>query len=100
MKRALRFALLFLLGLIVVPFLPLYVERTMLRSFGPTLRGDLITWGWKVCTLSTFWSDYQYLSREESPKFWLAVNLGLGVLYASVLVLGVDFFLTRRKRKI
>lgn len=100
MKTALRFALLFFLGLIVVPFVPLYVERTMLRSFGPGFRGDVITWGWKVCTLSTFWSNYQYLSREQSPQFWLTVNLGLAVLYASLLALGVDLFLTRRKSKI
>jgi len=98
MKRALRFTLLFFVGLIVVSFLPMYIERTMLRSFGPNFTGDVITWGWKICTLHEFRSDYQYLSREQSPQFWLAVNLALALLYALIIAVGINFLLTRRKR--
>jgi hypothetical protein len=99
MKRPLRFLLLFAVALMLVPFLPVYIERTMLRSWLVNPPGTIVEWGWKVCSLSSFWSDYSYFSREQEPAFWLKVNLVLAFIYALVLALGVDQFFARRKRR-
>jgi hypothetical protein len=98
MKRAFRLVLVFVAGLVVVSFLPLYVERTMLRSWRTDHLGDVITWGWKICSLQTYWADYRYFSREQNPAFWLKVNLALAVFYALIIAVGVDLFLARRRR--
>jgi len=98
MKRWLRFILLLAVALVFVPFLPLYIERTMLRSWRVDRVGDTIEWGWQVCTLNTFWSNYPYLSREQNPALWLTVNLALAFIYALLIVLGVNWLLARRKR--
>ena len=100
MKRLLRFVLVLLVGLVFVPFLPLYIERTMLRSFRTGQLGDSIEWGWKICSLSEYWSNYRYISREQNPALWLSVNLTLAVVYAVVIALCVDLifrFLRRRR---
>lgn len=100
MKRLLRFVLVLALALALVPFLPLYIERTMLRSFRTGQLGDLIEWGWKICSLSEYWSNYRYISREQNPAFWLSVNLGLAIVYAVVIAVCVDllFRFWRRRR--
>ena len=99
MKRLLRFALVFALGLAFVPFLPLYVERTMRRSWFVDRHADVIDWGWKICTLREYWSDYQYITREQSPAFWLAVNLALAFAYALSIALVIDLVIARWRRK-
>lgn len=99
MKRRLRFVIMLAVALVVVPFLPLYIERTMMRSWHMDRRGDLIEWGWKICSLSTFWSDYSHLSRKQEPAFWLSVNLALAFVYALVIAVGIDQFLARRRRR-
>jgi hypothetical protein len=71
----------------------------MLRSWHMNRTGDTIEWGWKICSLSTFWSDYSHLSREQGPAFWLAVNLALAFTYALVIAVGIDWFFARRKRR-
>ena len=100
MKRLLRFALVFALGLALVPFLPLYVERTMLRSWRMDHHADMIDWGWKLCSLNEYWSDYHYITREQSPAFWLAVNLALAFVYAALIALIIDLLFARRRRKL
>ena len=99
MKRLLRFAIMLVVALALVPFLPFYIERTMLRSWRVDQVGDLIEWGWQICTLNTYWSDYQHLSPEQKPAFWLAVNLALALIYALVIALGVDRLLARLKQR-
>lgn len=98
MKRLLRFVIMLAVALGVVPFLPLYIERTMLRSWLMNPPGTLIEWGWKVCSLRDYWSDYPYIIREQKPALWLTVNLALALMYALVIAAGVDQFLARRKR--
>ena len=98
MRRPLRFLIMLAVALGLVPFLPLYIERTMLRSWLVNPPGTLIEWGWKVCSLSEYWSDYRYITREQKPAFWLAVNLALAFIYALVIALGIDQIVTRRKR--
>jgi hypothetical protein len=44
MKRMARLVISFALALIAVPFLPLYIERTMLRSWRVDRLGDQIDW--------------------------------------------------------
>ena len=98
MKRPLRFALVFALGLAFVPFLPLYVERTMLRSWFVDGHADVIDWGWKICSLREYWSDYPYISREQDPLVWLAVNLALAFVYAVLIALIIDLLFARRRQ--
>jgi|GEM_PF-1957709 len=87
MKPLFRFAMLVAGAVAVVPFLPLYVERTMLHVMFAHGGGGTIEWGWKRCTLSSFWSDYQYLRREQDPALWLTVNVGLALTYALAIAL-------------
>jgi hypothetical protein len=98
MTRAIRFFIVFVLTVVIVPFLPLYIERTMLRSWRVDRAGDVIEYGWKVCTLSSYWHDYRYISREQQPAFWLAVNVTLAFLYSLIVALLVDQLLVRRKK--
>lgn len=99
MRRLLRFILALAVALVFVPFLPLYIERTMLRSWRMDHRGDLIEWGWKICSLREFWSDYQYITREQSPAFWLGVNLALAFAYALLIALVINLLIGRWRRK-
>ena len=98
MKRPLRFILVLAAALAFVPFLPLYIERTLLRSWRMDHAGDLIEWGWKICSLREYWSNYQYITREQSPAFWLAVNLTLAFVYALLIALVVDRVIAIRSR--
>jgi hypothetical protein len=98
MKRLLRFVIILAVALGIVPFLPLYIERTMLRSWLMNPPGTLIEWGWKVCSLREYWSDYPHITREQKPALWLSVNLALASIYALVIAVGIDQFLTRRTR--
>ena len=97
LKRPLRFFVVLVAALAVVPFLPLYIERTMMRSWVVGHVGDVIEWGWRLRTLADYWSNYRYFSREQDPAMWLGVNLGLAVIYALVIALIVDRVLARRK---
>src|SRR6267143_138452 len=98
MNRSLRFVIMLAVALGLVPFLPFYIERTMLRSWLVNPPGTLIEWGWKVWSLSEYWSDYRYIKLEQKPAIWLAVKLALAFIYALVIAAGIDQFLTRRKR--
>jgi apolipoprotein N-acyltransferase len=99
MRRTLRFSILLVAALAVVSFLPLYIKRTMLRSWRVDHVGDVIEWGWKICTLESYWSNYSHFSREQNPALWLGVNLALAFIYALVFALIVDRVLERRKRR-
>ena len=97
MKRSHRFVAMLAAALAVVPFLPLYIERTMLRSWGPKM-AQTIEWGWRIRTLSSYWSNYAHFSPEQRPAFWLCVNVALAVVYALLLALVIDRLLARRVR--
>ena len=99
MKRSLRLILVLVIALVFVQFLPLFIERTMVRSWQINRTGDVVDWGWKVCTLNAFWSDYSYLSTEQEPAFWLTVNLALALIYSLAITVAIDQLLTRRKRR-
>jgi len=90
MKRTLRFVIVLLAAWVVVPFLPLYIERTLLRSWRVDRVGDVIEWGWKIRTLKSYWSNYNHFSREQDPAWWLGVNLALAFIYAVAIALVVD----------
>lgn len=99
MRRAPRFFIVLAAALAAVPFLPLYIERTMLRSWRVDRVGDVIEWGWKICTLKSYWSNYDHFSREQNPALWLSVNIVLAISYALVIALIDDRALARRKRR-
>lgn len=67
----------------------------MLRSWQVERAGDVIEWGWKVCTLESYWSNYRYFRPEQNPAWWLGVNLVLAFIYALLIALIVDRVLMR-----
>ena len=94
--RHLRLFALFVAGLLLVPYLPLYVERTFMRLFLVRgAAGDTAEWGWALRTLAGFWSDYGYMTTEQRPRLWLCVNLALAVCYALLIALAADRLLVR-----
>jgi hypothetical protein len=97
-KRQLRFAVVFAIALAVMPFLPLYIERTMVRSWTIRHNGDVIDSGWQITTLASYWSNYSYLRPEQQPALWLGVNLGLDLVYALLIALVADRLIARRHR--
>ena len=99
MKRLLRFVVVLVVALAFVQFLPLYIERTMLRSWRMDHAGDVIDWGWKICSLRDYWADYEYIRPEQSPAFWLAVNLALALAYGLIIAFIVDRVQFRWRRK-
>jgi hypothetical protein len=90
----------FIVALLLVPFLPLYVKRTMLRSWRVDHLGDVIEWGWKLRTLNDYWSNYNYYRPEQKPALWLGVNLVLALIYALMIAFGVDWVMAWRKRRV
>jgi hypothetical protein len=96
MKPLFRFAIVFAVAFAFVPFLPLYVERTMLHVMFAHGGGGTVEWGWKRCALSRFWSDYPYLRPEQDPALWLTVNVGLAFTYA--LAIALIFHLVLRNK--
>lgn len=86
----------FAVGLAVVSFLPLYIERTMTHVMFAHRGGGAIEWGWKICTLRSFCLNYHYLRREQNPAFWLTVNLALAFVYAWLIAFCVETFLARK----
>lgn len=87
MKRPLPFAVLFAISLALVALQPLYVEQTMTRVMFVGGRGEAIEWGWKLCSLRTFFSDYRYFRHHPHPEFWIALNVALALSYASIAAL-------------
>ncbi len=100
MKRSIRFFLLLAVALGFVPFLPLYIERTMLRSWLMSPPYTLIEWGWKRCSLNEYWADYHFIRPEQKPALWLAVNLALAFIYAVGIAFVIDQFLARRRERV
>ena len=99
MKRPLRFAIVFAVGLAFVSFLPLYIERTMTHVMFANGGGGAIEWGWKICTLRNFWLDYHYQRPEQNPALWLTVNIALAFAYALAVPFCVEIFLARKARR-
>ena len=87
MNRPIPFAALFAMSLVLVCLLPLYVEQTMTRVMFVDGRGEAVEWGWKLCTLRTFFSDYRYFRRYPHPELWFALNIALACCYASIVAL-------------
>jgi hypothetical protein len=99
MKRAARLVISFALALVVLPFLPLYLERTMLRSWRVDRVGDQIDWGWRLTSLNDYWSNYHYMAREQRPALWLTLDVVLAVLYALIFAVVIDLAFAWRKRQ-
>ena len=99
MKRRLRFAVVFAAALASMPFLPLYVERTMTHVMFADGSGGAIEWGWRLCTLRTFFSDYRYFRHHPHPGLWITLNVALAFAYAFVIALLIAFVLGRTRLK-
>ena len=98
MKRRLPFAVVFAISLALVALLPLYVEQTMTRVMFVDGRGEAIEWGWKLCTLRTFFSDYRYFRHQPHPELWIALNITLAFIYALMIAFLVDRLLGRKRK--
>ena len=101
-NRFIRSMIFFAVALALVPFLPLYVERTFMRSWRVDRRADEIRWGWKLVSLPAFWSNYNYMARDQQPALWLKLDLALAVVYALILAVLFDQLLawfTKRRNK-
>lgn len=85
MTRPVPFTVLFVISLVLVSLLPLYLEQTMTRVMFADGSGGAIEWGWKLCTLRTFFSDYRYFRHHPGPELWIALNITLAFIYASAL---------------
>lgn len=96
MKRLRRFAIVFAVALAFLFFLPLYVERTMTHVMFVN-GGGAIEWGWRRCTLSSFWSDYRYMRHQPHPALWISLNVGLALIYAMAIALFVALILGRKR---
>jgi len=94
--RIFQFIGLFIAALPLVSFLPLYIKRTMIRS--QTTGGDVIDYEWEIRTLYGFLSGYNYFRPEDNFAFYLAVNLILVCVYASVIALVIVLLLAYRQR--
>jgi hypothetical protein len=99
MTRGARLVISFALALAVVPFLPLYIERTLLRSWRVDHVGDQIDWGWKITSLNDYWSNYSYMTREQRPALWLTLDIALALLYALMFAFAVDRVFARMKKR-
>lgn len=100
MKRPLPFAAVFVLASAIVTSLPLYLERTMTHVMFAHGGGGTIEWGWKLCTLRTFFSDYRYFRHNPHPELWIAMNVALALLYALLIALTVNRVLGRKPPEI
>jgi hypothetical protein len=98
MNRPYRFVTSFALAVAIVPFLPLYVERTMLHVMFAHGTGT-IEWGWKRCSFREFWAVRHYMRPEQEPALWLAVNVALAVTYALLITFVIDQLLSRKKSR-
>ena len=90
MNRQIPFAAWFAMALVLVALLPLYVEQTMTRVMFVDGKGEAIEWGWKLCTLRTFFSDYRYFRHHPHPELWIALNISLAGCYAWIVALAAN----------
>lgn len=93
-----RFAVVFAVALTFVSLLPLYVERTMTHVMFADGNGGAIEWGWKLCTLRDFFSDYRYFRHHPHPALWIALNIALALTYALVIALLLNRLLGRKAK--
>lgn len=66
----------------IVPFLPLYVARTMVRAQVIGHAGDRITYGWRRVSLPEYLDVLAFMRPEQAPHAVLALDLALALLYA------------------
>jgi hypothetical protein len=97
-KRPIPFAVLFVISLALVSVLPLYVEQTMTRVWFADGSGGAVEWGWKLCTLRTFFSDYRYFRHQPHPELWIALNITLAFIYALMIAFLVDRLLGGKRK--
>jgi len=87
-RPAVRRAGALLIAVAIGPFLPLYVRRSMTRSFRAE-GGDSVSWDWDLSTLPGFLEDMRYMRPEESKYLYLALNLGLCALLVTLLAVTI-----------
>lgn len=62
--------------------------------------GDVVEWGWRLCTLNGYWSNYNYYRPEQKPALWLGINMMLALIYGLMIAFGVDQLMARRSRRV
>lgn len=100
MSRRTRILLGALTGAAIVPFLPLYVARTMVRAQVIGHAGDRITYGWRRVSLPEYLDVLPFMRPEQAPHAVLALDLALALLYAGLLATLVARLLARLPRSV
>lgn len=98
MPRKARFVVVLAVACAALPFAPLFIQRTMVRSQHGGRVGDLITYGFSLRTLSGIVSDLRYMRPEQHPGLVLAANGVLLLIYAAGAALVADRALEHRRR--
>jgi hypothetical protein len=93
-----RFVVVFAMVLTIVALLPLYFEQTMTHVMFADGSGGTVVWGWKLCTLRTFFSDYRYFRHHPHPMLWISMNIALAFIYALVIAYLLDRLLLRKPK--
>jgi hypothetical protein len=99
MRPSLRFLLCLLPSLALAAILPIYPRVTMTRSQVIGHAGDVIDWGFELCSLPGFFDDFHYMGPEQHPTLNLIVVLLLAALIASALAFGASKWWARRPRR-
>jgi hypothetical protein len=98
MRPSLRFFVCLLPSFALVSLLPIYPQRTMTRSHMMDHAGDVIEWGFELCSLPGFFDDLRYMRPEQHPTLNLVAVLLLAGLLASALAFGAARWWGRRSR--
>jgi hypothetical protein len=95
-SRRVPLPVVFAIALTIAALLPLYIERTMTHVMFADGSGGAIEWGWKRCTLRSYWANYPFMRREQKPTLWLGMNVGLAFGYASVTTFAASLLIRRK----
>src|SRR5262245_52257101 len=99
MRPFVRFSLCLLPSLAIAAIVPIYPRVTMTRAQVIGHAGDVIDWGFELCSLPDFFEDLRYMRPEQHPTANLIAILLLAVIIASALALGASTWWARRERR-
>jgi hypothetical protein len=94
----LRFLLCLLPSLALVSLLPIYPRVTMTRVQMSDHAGDVIEWGFELCSVPGFLDDIGYMRPEQHPAVNLVAILLLAGSLASILAFGAARWWTQISR--
>jgi hypothetical protein len=97
-RTSLRFLLCLLPSLALVSLLPIYPRVTMTRLQMSDRAGDVVEWGFELCSLPGFFDDLGYMRPEQHPTANLVAVLLFAGSLAAILAFGATRWWARRSR--